>query len=160
MSRAGTVKTGCGITADDGANNAQYIANRLVDTGQCGIGVASGTNHLLNGNWIINRNPVPGQGTGNTALYVWSQYKGVACGPVTVSNNIATEIRADGTQSGYWDGGGCEPVTLKGNVWNEAAEKRLTPVEIKMPAPLIPPQPRHCVISSPYSTQTGWPACQ
>jgi hypothetical protein len=84
----------------------------------------------------------------------------VACGPVTVSRNVATEIRSDGTQSGYWDGGGCAPVTLEGDVWDEAAEKKLTPVEKKLPPPLIPPHPKHCVIQSPYSTQTGWPACQ
>lgn len=154
----GQSPSGCGIIADDEANSAQFTGNKLVDTGACGIGVASGTKQLVNHNRIINRDPVPGGG--NTALYVWSQYSGVGCGPVTVSNNVATEIRNDGTQSGYWDGGGCDPVTLEGNVWNEAAEKRLTPVDAKLPPPLIPPQPRRCVISSPYSTQTKWPACQ
>jgi PilZ domain-containing protein len=31
---------------------------------------------------------------------------------VTVSNNIATETNTSGAQSGFWNGGGCEPVTL------------------------------------------------
>ncbi len=150
--------SGCGLIADDGANDAQFVGNRLVDTGQCGIGIASGTNQLVSANRIINRNPVPGGG--NTAIYVWSQYQGVGCGPVTISHNIATEIHSDGTQSGYWDGGGCEPVTLSGDIWNEDAEKKLTPVDKKRPPPLIPPRPKHCVAQSPYSTQTGWPACR
>jgi hypothetical protein len=152
----GRSPSGCGLIADDGANRVQFTGNRLVDSGQCGI--ASGTDQFVEHNRIINRTPVPGGG--NTALYVWSQYNGAACGPTTVSNNIATEIRKDGTQSGFWNGGGCDPVTLTGNHWDDAAEKLLTPISTKLPPPLIPPQPRHCVIKSPYSTQIGWPACQ
>jgi Right handed beta helix region len=153
----GQSPSGCGIIADDGANTARFSGNRLVDTGACGIGVASGTGQVVVRNEIINRTPVPGGG--NTALYVWSQYNGVPCGPVRVAGNVATEVRKDGTQSGYWDGGGCAPVTLTGNTWDEAARKLLTPVEVKLPAPLVPPEPEHCVIESPYSTQTSRPPC-
>jgi Right handed beta helix region len=153
----GHSRSGCGLIADDGANGVQLVGNRVVDSGQCGIGIASGTDQVVRGNKIINRNPV--QGGGNTALYVWNEYKSVACGRVTVSENVATEIRKDGTQSGFWNGGGCDPVTLHANVWNEAAQRRLTPVRKKLPAPLIPPEPRRCVIESPYSTQTNWPQC-
>jgi hypothetical protein len=149
--------SGCGLIADDGANGASFLDNQLVDTGGCGIGIASGTQQLVRGNRIINRTPVPG--AGNTALYVWSQYKGVKCGPVSVTGNIATELRKNGTQSGFWNGGGCSPVTLQHNVWNEAAMKLLSPPDKKLPPPLIPPKPSHCVIESPYSTQTKWPAC-
>jgi hypothetical protein len=149
--------SGCGIIADDGANDVRLIDNRVVNSGGCGIGIASGATQIVKRNRVINRNPV--KGAGNTAIYVWNQYKGVACGPVTVSDNVATEVRRDGTQSGFWNGGGCNPVKLGGNIWNKAAEKLLLPVGVKMPPPLIPPQPRSCVIESPYSTQTRWPAC-
>jgi hypothetical protein len=149
--------SGCGLIADDGADGASFVRNQLVDTGGCGIGIASGTKQLLRDNEIINRTPVPG--AGNTALYVWSQYKGVDCGPVSVIGNVATERRKDGTQSGFWNGGGCSPVTLKHNVWNERAMKLLTPPDKKLPPPLIPPKPSRCVIESPYSTQTKWPRC-
>ena len=37
--------------------------------------------------------------------------------------------------------------------------KQLTPVREKLPPPEIPPQPKSCVIESPYSTQTKWPKC-
>jgi hypothetical protein len=148
--------SGCGLIADDGANGSRFLNNQLVDTAGCGIGVASGTKQIVTGNRIINRTPV--KGAGNTALYVWSQYK-VACGPVNVGGNVATELRKDGEQSGFWDGGGCSPVTLKDNVWNERAMKLLTPPDEKLPPPLIPPKPSRCVIETPYSTQTKWPAC-
>jgi hypothetical protein len=153
----GHSKSGCGLIADDGANNSSFLNNRLVDTGGCGIGIASGTEQLVRGNRIVNRTPVPG--AGNTALYVWSQYKGVRCGPVSVLGNAATERRKNGVQSGFWDGGGCAPVTLHRNTWNERAMKLLTPPDKKLPPPLIPPKPSRCVIESPYSTQTKWPAC-
>jgi hypothetical protein len=149
--------SGCGLLADDGADNVRFAGNRIVDSGQCGIGIASGTNQQVAHNRIINQTPVPGGG--NTALYVWNQYAGVACGPVSVSANIATEVRADGTQSGFWNGGGCDPVTLTHDIWDEAADKRLTPVATKLPPPAIPPQPKHCAIESPYSNQIKWPAC-
>ncbi len=154
----GHSRSGCGLIADDGANKVRLTGNRVVDSGQCGIGIASGTDQFVRRNRIVNRTPV--RGGGNTALYVWNQYKDVPCGPVTVSDNIATEVRKNGTQSGFWNGGGCDPVANHANIWNEAAEKLLTPVRKKLPPPLIPPQPKNCVIQSPYSTQTEWPACR
>lgn len=149
--------SGCGLIADEAANSVQFVGNRMLDSGQCGIGIAGATNQLVDHNKIPNRTPV--NGGGNTALYVWNQ-SSEPCGPVTVSNNIATEIRKDGTQSGFWYGGGCDPLTQKGNTWDAAAQELLTPPATKMPPPLIPPQPRNCVANSPYSTQTDWPACQ
>jgi hypothetical protein len=153
----GQSASGCGLIADDGADQARFVDNRVVNSGQCGIGIASGTKQLVARNRVYNANPVPGGG--NTAIYVWNQYPSVACGPVTVAHNVATEIRKNGTQSGFWNGGGCEPVTLLGNTWDEAARKLLTPVRKKLPPPPIPPQPRGCVIQSPYSNQTKWPPC-
>jgi hypothetical protein len=155
--RGGHSPSGCGLIADKGANSAQFTHNRLVDTGQCGIGVASGTDQVVEGNWIVNRNPVPK--AGNVAVYVWNQYKGLPCGPVAVSNNIGTEVREAGTPAGFSNGGGCDPVTLKDNIWDEPARKQLDPVETKLPPPLIPPEPKNCVARSPYSTQTKWQAC-
>jgi hypothetical protein len=78
---------------------------------------------------------------------------------VTVAGNVATEIRSDGSQSGFWDGGGCGRVTLAGNVWNAAARSLLTPVALKLPPPKIPPRPHDCVADSPYSTQSSRPSC-
>jgi len=155
--RGGHSPSGCGLIADKGANNAQFTSNMLVDTGECGLGIASGTDQLVDGNRVVNRNPVPKGG--NVAVYVWNQYHDVPCARVTISNNVGAEVKQDGTVVGFSNGGGCEPVTLKDNIWAEPARNQLDPVEIKLPPPLIPPEPKNCVVRSPYSTQTKWPPC-
>lgn len=150
--------SGCALIADFGANNIQFIDNQLVDTGQCGIAIADGTNQLLDGNRVINRNPVPG--SGNQAVYVWQTYGAKGhCGPVTVQNQIATEYKPDGIQSGFWKGPGCDPLTLNNNVFGLLADVLLTPVSTVLPAPPIPPQPKNCVVISPYSNRTDIAAC-
>ena len=78
---------------------------------------------------------------------------------MTVSNNIAYGVKPDGYVSSFWNGGGCEPVTLTNNTWGQAAYTALTPPAEKIPPPLIPPQPKNCVVNSPYSTQTSLPRC-
>jgi Right handed beta helix region len=153
----GHSRSGCGLMADDRANGVQVVGNRVLNTGQCGIGIANGTGQVVTDNKIYNANPV--SGGGNTALYVWKQYKS-ACGPVTVSNNIADEIRPDGTHSGYWNGGGCEPVTLTGNTFNAEAGALLTPTSTVFTPPPIPPQPKQCVATSPYTNNTNLPPCR
>jgi hypothetical protein len=153
----GHSQSGCGIIADEGADNVLFGGNRLVETGQCGIGIASGVNQSVEGNRIINSAPVPGGG--NTAVYVWNQYP-EPCGPVTVSNNTGVFKLADGTFNSFWNGGGCDPVATTSNTWDQAAWDALYPPSKKIPPPLIPPQPRKCVARSPYSTQTRWPMCE
>jgi hypothetical protein len=149
--------SGCGLITDQAANGANFSNNILFNTGQCGIGIATGTNHTVSGNKILNLNPVAGGG--NVALYVWNQYA-TACGPVSVSNNIADELKTDGvTHSGYWNGGGCGTVTLSNNTFDQAAYNLLYPMNTTNPPPLIPPQPKNCVAPSPYSTQTSMPTC-
>jgi PKD repeat protein len=148
--------SGCGLISDDQANGARFVNNILLDTGQCGIGIADGTNQVLDSNRVLNRTPV--QGGGNTAIYVWKQYSG-ACGPVTVSNNIATEIKTGGAQSGFWNGGGCEPVILTSNTFDAAAQTLLGSPSQTMPPPKIPPAPKDCVVVSPFTNNTSLPAC-
>lgn len=156
--RGGESLSGCGIITDFGAHNAQFINNTIVDTGQCGIGIASGRNPIVDRNRVLNRNPLPGGG--NTAIYVWDQYSPEPCGPTRVSNNIASELKPDGvTESGFWNGGGCDPVTLSNNIWDQAARNILEPIGVTNPAPLIPPRSFACVAPSPYSTQTNRPPC-
>jgi hypothetical protein len=144
--------SGCGIIADDAANGVQFLANVLVDTGQCGISIADGTDQLVDGNQIINSTPTPNGG--NTGLVVWKQYTD-PCGPVTISNNVSSELKPDlTTESGYWNGGGCGTVTLTNNTFDSAARAMLTPVATKLPPPLIPPIPVSCSATSPWTNQT------
>jgi len=146
--------SGCGLMADDSANSMQFKNNMLLNAGQCGIGIADGTNQIVDSNKVFNTNPV--SGGGNTAIYVWKQYT-AACGPTTVSNNVADEIKPDGTHSGYWDGSGCF-ATPTNNTFGQAADSMLTPVSSVFAAPPIPPQPKNCVVASPYTTKSG-PSC-
>jgi hypothetical protein len=152
----GQSPSGCGLIADDRANDAQFLSNTVVDTGQCGIGIAGGANQVVDGNRVLNRTPV--RGGGNTAIYVWKQYA-AACGPVMVSNNIAAEIKLDGTQSGFWNGRGCDPVTLNNNTFDAAAQALLGSVKQKMLPPQIPPQPKDCVVASPFTNNKSLSPC-
>jgi hypothetical protein len=107
---------------------------------------------------------------GNTAIYVWKQYS-PACGPVLLNSNMGTEIRSGGYDSGYWNGGGCDPVTCDGantnidscNTFDYGSGRTAYNALIVDPAvtktPLIPPQPKNCVANSPYSTQASLPPC-
>jgi nitrous oxidase accessory protein NosD len=135
----GRSQSGCGIVVDVGANSVQMMDNTLVHTGQCGIGIGSGTYHLISGNRIYNHG-LDLLNVGNTAIYVWKQYAG-ACGPVQVVNNTAVTIRPNGQLSSFWDGGGCGPVSQQGNVYDSAAVTALSPTSEKMqqgPAPVYP----------------------
>lgn len=152
----GHSRSGCGLIADDRANSAQFLSNTLSDTGQCGIAIAAGTNQIVDSNRVLNRTPV--RGGGNTAIYVWKQYA-AACGPVKVSNNIAAEIKLDGSQSGFWNGGGCDPVTLKNNTFDAAAQALLCSVNQPMTPPQIPPYPKDCVVASPFTNNTHLSPC-
>lgn len=148
--------SGCGLIADESANSATFQSNKLSNTGQCGIGIASGTNQLIDSNKILNTTPV--SGAGNTGIYVWNQNP-EACGPVTVSNNVDSAVNFAGTPNSYWNGGGCGTVTLTGNTFDTTAKNQLNPMSTTNPPPLIPPLPFGCVALSPYSTQTSKASC-
>lgn len=154
----GRSASGCGLIADTAANDAQFLNNTLVNTGQCGIGIADGTNHVVDSNRILNANPV--NGGGNAALYVWKVHSpDPVCGPVQISNNVASAIASDGSANSFWDGGGCDPVTMTNNTFDAAAGEALSPASQILPPPPIPPQPANCAIASPFTTSTALPAC-
>jgi hypothetical protein len=150
--------SGCGLIAETGANSVQFLSNTLVDTGQCGIGVTDGTHYVVDGNKVLNRTPV--DGGGNTAIYVWKvDSSDPPCGPVQMSNNIASAIASDGSVNSFWNGGGCNPVTMINNTFDAAAQQALSPSALKLPPPPIPPQPNTCVIASPFTNNIALPAC-
>jgi hypothetical protein len=164
--------SGCGILGADsdkvqGANDEVIKHNIVVNTGQCGIGIATGVNQAVIGNKVLNLNPNTG---GDTAIYIWKQYK-PPCGPVLLNGNVAYELKSGGGASGYWNGGGCAPVTCDGanvnvescNMFDHGnsrtAQKALLTDPAVVRAPLIPPRPRNCVATSPYSTQSSLAPC-
>lgn len=148
--------SGCGIMADTYSNAGTIVQNVLLNTGVCGIGVTDGT-HTATGNRVYNTNPVTGGG--NTAMYVAHYGQSSVCGPITITNNIADEIRTDGYHSGWWNPGSCGPINISTDVFGASADPVLTPVSTVFVAPQIPPQPKNCVVLSPYSTQGGAAPC-
>jgi Right handed beta helix region len=148
--------SGCGLLSDRAANNVQFLNNTLVRTGQCGIGIANGTDQVVDGNRIFNDTAIPG--SGNVALYVWSQYPN-SCGPVRVTNNLLYGVKPNGTPSSYWNGGGCGQVTYTGNIVDQAAQSRLNAMAAVLTPPAIPPKPYGCVAPAPYVNQSGWAPC-
>jgi hypothetical protein len=150
--------SGCGLIAETGATSAQFLHNTLVGTGQCGIGIADGTNDVVDSNKVLNSTPV--RGGGNAAIYVWKvNSSDPPCGPVQISNNIASAIASDNSANSFWNGGGCEPVTKTNNTFDAAAQQALSPATVKLPPPPIPPQPNTCVIASPFTNNVSLPAC-
>ena len=141
----------CGIIADEAANSVSFTYNELVNTGQCGIGIANGTNQLVGHNKVFENDQI--SGGGNTAIYLWKDSE--ACGPVTLANNIAVFKQTNALTSRS----GTAVETKSGNTWDAAAWKILYPPSTTMPRSLIPSQPKNCVAQSPYSTQRGWPGC-
>jgi hypothetical protein len=148
--------SGCGIMADTFSNDGKILGNTLLNTGQCGIGIADGS-HTANSNKVYNTNPVAGGG--NTAMYVSHLGHSSICGPITITDDIADEIKPDGFHSGWWNAGNCGTIDISTDTFSARADPLLTPISDVFVPPLIPPQPKNCVVSSPYSTQTSSNAC-
>jgi len=147
--QGGFSDSGCGVIADSHPADVQFLNNILVDTGQCGIGIAAGVNVRVDHNKILNRTFV--KGGGNTAMYVWKQYPKDQCDQIAVTKNILYGVKPDGSISSWWNGGGCTNLTFTGNTLNQAAYNALTPPETKIPPPVIPPLPFQCAVPSPWT---------
>ena len=156
--QGGLSASGCGIIAEEGTNNANFNHNVLVDTGQTGICIEAGSNHVVDANQITGTNPITGGG--NTAIIVYNAHPDrLGCGRVTVINNTARWVKPNGSESAYWNGGGCGPVEMRGNTFDAAARVLLMPTDQRLPPPAIPPLPQRCVVASPFSKQTSRPKC-
>ncbi len=98
----------------DGGGSHQFVEdNVLVDPGQVGIGVASGTSITVRSN-LVYSSAVPWS---NVGIYVWNQYDS-SCGDVEVSGNQVNWTAAGGYENAWWSGGGCGSVNLSGNNWS------------------------------------------
>jgi hypothetical protein len=135
----GDATHGCGIITDGGQGQDRghvIEGNVIIRTGQCGIGIAGGTDHVVRGNRVLDTS-IPG-GAGNTGIYVWNQYPG-ACHGHLLEGNIVSNRRPDGSFSDFWDGQNCG-LTLRDNVFGSRARALLTPEAEKLPPPPIPPR--------------------
>lgn len=106
-----TSTSGSGIAlSDGGGSNNIARRNKLLNIGQVGIFIASGTNNKIQDN-IIYGEPRSGS---NVGIYVWNLSGGTCSGAVVTGNKVRFQ-KADGTISGYWWGGGCGTITHTGN---------------------------------------------
>lgn len=123
----GPSKTGGGIMLGD--NGGSYMTaedNVLVNPGQYGIAIASGTNIQIINNKIFGRQ-LP---FSNVGLYIWNQYKS-DCSINTISGNRVKWINAAGKESDKWNGGNCGAVTgWDTNICNANIDENILPVKI------------------------------
>jgi hypothetical protein len=110
--------SGCAFIVD-GENVAARITfrnNVFYDMTNCGIGVASGSDIMVDGNVGEDRNgdgqAVAGGGGNGIGFYVWNQYAGT-CTRVSILNNLLPLTHSND----FWNGGGCTNVTVEGNNW-------------------------------------------
>jgi len=141
--RGGDSPSGCGVLVGDDGGKAQTIEdNVIIRTSQCGIGVASGQDHVVNGNKVLDTSFTGG--SGNTGIYVWNQYS-PTCSNITVTNNVVRNKRPNGEHSPFWDGKNCGTISMSGNVFDTGdggpAEAQLTPDAQKLPPPSVAPNP-------------------
>ena len=102
----GTSGSGCGIITDDDIqqggvwqNHHNIFRNNVVSNYvNCGIGIAGGTDHLVENNQISNITP----GSGWAGIYV-ADYSPGPCARITVSGNTITMNGG----SAFWTDGNC-----------------------------------------------------
>ena len=123
----GPSKTGGGIMLGD--NGGSYMIARdniLVNPGQYGIAIASGTNIQIINNKIFGKQ-LP---FSNVGLYIWNQYKS-DCSMNTISGNQVKWINAAGKENNKWNSGNCGAVPgWETNIWNANIYEIILPVKI------------------------------
>lgn len=104
----GNSTTGCGIMVDMGSTNVTIRNNTVRHQANCGIGVAAGYNHLVEGNNVADYGFA---GTGKVGIYVWNQSPD-PCHDITVRGNTV------GPSNAFWGGGGnCANLVVVNNIW-------------------------------------------
>jgi Concanavalin A-like lectin/glucanases superfamily/Right handed beta helix region len=173
----GDSPSGQGILIDyESTANCTIDDNIEKDTGQGCIGPYYGSG-TISGNKCETMTDID---TNQNGIYFYSPYGAGTTGPWIVSNNYLSVLEGSGTA--------CNPATAScsfnssgtsgsisisgsGNVYDNyypapsggpgsgSAYAKLNSIATTNPPPLIPPKPKNCVATSPYSTQTSLPPC-
>ncbi|MGB5943771.1 MAG: right-handed parallel beta-helix repeat-containing protein [Leeuwenhoekiella sp.] len=94
----GPSESGGGIMiGDNGGAYAMVEENVLVDPGQYGIGISSGTNVTVQNNVVVGKQ----QPFTNVGIYAWNQYD-TPCNSLTICNNEVDWLNADGVENSFW----------------------------------------------------------
>jgi hypothetical protein len=123
----GPSKSGGGILIGDaGGSNYLVQDNILVDPGQYGIGVASGTNIQVLNNKIYAKQ----QDFTNVGIYVWNQYN-TDCNTITVMGNEVNWTNKSGYSNGAWNGSNCGEINgWSNNNWLADINDTILPKQI------------------------------
>ena len=106
-----TSSSGSGIAiGDGGGSNNIARRNKLTNIGQVGIYIAGGVNNQILNNTVYG---AP-RANSNVGIYVWNLSSG-SCSGHDVKGNRVYFRKADGSEKGYWEGGGCGTVSKSGN---------------------------------------------
>lgn len=123
----GPSPSGGGIMAGDGGGS--YITvedNILVNPGQYGIAISSGTNIKLLNNKVFGRM----QYFTNVGIYVWNQYS-TECSNNEVRGNSVYFINNNGQSNPKWNAGNCgEILGWDENNWNAILDETILPNEL------------------------------
>jgi hypothetical protein len=107
--QGGMLDSGCAIIADYEAYRTTIRTNWVANIVNCGIGIADGTNHLVEDNRLSNCLNLS-NGSSNACFYVWAQYP-QPCSDIVIRSNIVNDSNP------FWNGGNCQNVTVTGNSW-------------------------------------------
>ncbi|MCF6350680.1 MAG: right-handed parallel beta-helix repeat-containing protein [Flavobacteriaceae bacterium] len=123
----GPSNSGGGIlVGDSGGSNVIVQNNILVNPGQYGIAVASGTNMQVLSNQVFAQQ----QSYTNVGIYVWNQYSS-PCNSITVMNNKVHWTNNTGALNNRWDGGNCGIINgWDNNDWSANINSTILPEQI------------------------------
>ena len=122
--------SGSGIMLGDGGGSHVVVRNNvLIDPGQVGIGVAGGSDIHVTGNTIYGQARL----YSNVGIYAWAQ--GTDCSDIEISDNTIDFHKQDGTNSAWWNGGNCGPITgldtTNTNSWQTPIDPALHQVTLR-----------------------------
>ncbi|MGZ3944608.1 MAG: right-handed parallel beta-helix repeat-containing protein [Mucilaginibacter sp.] len=124
----GPSDSGSGIMIGDGGG--QYVTanrNTLVDPGQCGMGIAGGSNMTLSGNNIYGKQ----QSFTNVGVYYWNQSR-ESSSAITISNNAINFTMHNGELNNvYLAHGGTVPTGWSTNYYDKSLG------EVALPTTLV-----------------------
>jgi hypothetical protein len=124
----GPSESGGGIMmGDDGGSHQLAKGNILVDPGQHGIAVSSGSQMSIIDNVVFGRQ----QPFTNVGIYTWNQYPH-ECHTIAVSGNKVKWTEKSGRPNPFWDGENCGKII--GINKNDFAA-RITPEVAETPSP-------------------------
>lgn len=131
----GPSNSGGGILlGDNGGSYCVVKDNILVNPGQYGIGVSSGTNIEVANNKVYSaQHPYT-----NVGIYVWNQYS-TNCASIIVKDNEVNWTNMNGVLNGGWNNGNCGNVTgWSTNNWSANIDATILPNNIVIDCSLLP----------------------